>query len=338
MKTGLTTILSVVILALVLAACDGANTAQPSAAGTTPANANSAGTPSAQQRPFAQGTRPANFTPGAQRTPQAASTNAPNSAATPAPTTNSAASTAVPVPTIVIPTPMPPSSSSNTNTSTAPANVPAASAPQTNAQPLPTLASGPSLASLRGKIIFFSDRDGGYPQLYMMNADGSDQQLCNCSDLLQTIVNNEVTSPDKNQSLYVKAVGGLRNADNQIWAHNNATNADALITGAAPGFPGVDYDPVWSPDSKHIAWVSEANRNDEIYMYDSSTNENVRLTQSNGEWYKHPSFSSDGSQIVYWSNVSNATSKQIWVMNLDGSHARNLSNNQYNDWDPIWVK
>ena len=37
-------------------------------------------------------------------------------------------------------------------------------------------------------------------------------------------------------------------------------------------------------------------------------------------------------------NRDQAEQKQIWVMNLDGSGAHNLSQNQYNDWDPIWVK
>ena len=104
------------------------------------------------------------------------------------------------------------------------------------------------------------------------------------------------------------------------------------------GFPGVDYQPVWSPDSRHIAWVTEANGYDEIYLYDSVENSNVRLTQSSGEWYKHPSFSPDGSLIAFWSNLGNLNYKQIWMMKLDGSGKVNLSNNSFNNWDPIWVK
>ncbi len=349
------TVLMILLMALMLAACDSASPAQgtggqspttaatPGAGGNRPANF----TPGAQQPPFAQGTRQPNpqsaLTPGAQRTPQAASASVPNSTPTPAPTTNNTLPTAVPIPQVVVPTQVPsssqtdstPTNSSNTSGS-APVSTPAPPTPT----PSPTPTAVTSLDALRGKIVFFSDRGGSYPQLYVMNPDGSDQQLCNCSDLLQTMVTNDVSSPDMQQYLFVKQVGGgLRGGvDDQIWAHNNETNEDKPVTGGPPGFPNVDYDPAWSPDSKHIAWVSETNGYDEIYLYDRSTNENTRLTESHGEWYKHPSFSPDGSQITYWTNRADVNRKQIWVMNADGSQQHNISNNQYNDWDPIWVK
>ena len=245
----------------------------------------------------------------------------------------------MPVPSIVIPTAIPASQTSNN-----PAPTPI-SVPTTSTAPRPVVttapASGapaPSLQDLKGKIVFFSDRSGSYPQLWVMNADGSNQQLCNCSDLLQTMVTNETLSPDKQQFLYVTTVGPARGGDTQIWRHNNANNTDEAVTGGPPGFPGVDYAPVWSPDSKHIAWVTEKDKFDEIYLYDASENSNVRLTQSSGEWYKHPSFSPDGSHIAFWSNLGNLNYKQIWTMKLDGSGKVNLSSNSFNDWDPIWVK
>ena len=348
MKIKLFTLLGILMLAVLLAACDSSTTTQTNttaATGTTttgaPAGGSAAfGTPGAQRpgqagtasTPAASATRGAGSAT-AQATPQAAST------------TTSAAPTAVPVPVIVMPTPV-----ASTSASTAAASSPDTTAPvqstttssttnSTTTAPVQSVATAVTLADLKGKIIFFSDRDGGYAQLYMMNADGSNQQLCNCSDLLQTIVNTEVTSPDKQQFLYVTTIGGGRSGgDIQIWRHNNANNTDEPVTGGAPGFPGVDYDPAWSPDSRHIAWVTEVNGADEIYLYDAIENSNVRLTESSGEWYKHPSFSPDGSHIVYWTNVQNAEKKQIWIMKLDGSGKTNLSSNNYNDWDPIYVK
>ena len=251
-------------------------------------------------------------------------------------TNSSSVPTAVPVPVIVFPTPLPQA----TLPSSLPTTPPLAYTPIAipSAAPLPTRAQQATMDTLRGKIIFFSDRSGGYAQMYKMNADGSNPELCYCSDLLQDIVKNEVTSPDKQQFLYVATVGGTRSGDIQIWRHNNRDNTDEPVTGGAPGFPGVDYNPVWSPDSRHVAFVTEINRYDEIYLYDFVENSNVRLTTSTLEWYKHPSFSPDGSQITYWSNKQDANFKQIWVMNLDGSGQHNVSGNHFNDWDPIWVK
>jgi Tol biopolymer transport system component len=338
MKIKLITLMGILMLAVLLAACDSSTTTQTNTTATT--GTTTTGAPGAQRpaQAGASGTLAATATrsagsAAAQATPQASNTN------------TSDAPTAVPIPVIAMPTPVASASASTPATSSAATTTAAQSSTtgsttnSTTTTPVQSVAAAITLADLKGKIIFFSDRDGGYAQLYMMNADGSNQRLCNCSDLLQTVVNTEVTSPDKQQFLYVTTVGGGRaGGDIQIWRHNNANNTDEPVTGGAPGFPGVDYDPAWSPDSRHIAWVTEVNGADEIYLYDAIDNSNVRLTQSSGEWYKHPSFSPDGSHIVYWTNIQNAEKKQIWIMKLDGSGKTNLSNNNYNDWDPIYVK
>ena len=63
----------------------------------------------------------------------------------------------------------------------------------------------------------------------------------------------------------------------------------------------------------------------------------TRLTFNDWEWDKHPTWSPDGAKIAFWSNRDTAR-RQIWVMNADGSGQRNLSNSDYNDWDPVWVR
>jgi Tol biopolymer transport system component len=99
----------------------------------------------------------------------------------------------------------------------------------------------------------------------------------------------------------------------------------------------MSYDPVWSPTEYLIAFVSSSPGNDEIYTIRPDGTELKRLTHNTWEWDKHPSWSPDGRQIVFWSNRETQR-KQIWVMNADGSGQRNLSNNEFNDWDPVWVK
>src|SRR5207302_10031905 len=90
--------------------------------------------------------------------------------------------------------------------------------------------SAVTLESLRGKIVFFSDRGGLYPQLYVMNPDGSEVQLCNCSDLLPGLVQRDISSPDKQAFLFVKQLGTARKPDFQIWVHNSQTNQDQALT------------------------------------------------------------------------------------------------------------
>ena len=62
-----------------------------------------------------------------------------------------------------------------------------------------------------------------------------------------------------------------------------------------------------------------------------------RLTVNGWEWDKHPTWSPDGSQIVFYSNRESGR-RQLWIMNADGADQTNLSKNEYNDWDPMWVR
>src|SRR5262249_25085655 len=84
-----------------------------------------------------------------------------------------------------------------------PAPTPAADTSRAKPLPRPTVTPTVSatLESLWGKIVFVSDRGSAYPQLYVMEADGSHPQLCACTELLEALVKRETTSPDQKQFL-----------------------------------------------------------------------------------------------------------------------------------------
>lgn len=100
---------------------------------------------------------------------------------------------------------------------------------------------------------------------------------------------------------------------------------------------GASYDPAWSPQGDRVAFVSLEPGNEEIYVISVDGSNLQRLTQNTWEWDKHPSWSPDGTQIVFWSNRGSGR-RQLWVMNADGSGQRTLFDSPFNDWDPVWVK
>ncbi|MEK6684497.1 MAG: DPP IV N-terminal domain-containing protein [Nitrospirota bacterium] len=59
----------------------------------------------------------------------------------------------------------------------------------------------------------------------------------------------------------------------------------------------------------------------------------VQLTTSEEMDYT-PSFSPDGKQMVFTSYATG--NEEIWVMDLDGTNARSLTNDPKGDWSPAW--
>ncbi|HZQ07696.1 MAG TPA: hypothetical protein VFD70_14025, partial [Anaerolineae bacterium] len=105
-------------------------------------------------------------------------------------------------------------------------------------------------------------------------------------------------------------------------------------------FPrGVAYDAAWAPDNSGIVFVATVEANaDQIYFYDFGTQQLKLLIKTPGgqPWFKHPTWSPDSKQIAYWSSLSGH--KQIWVMNSDGTNQHNISNNEFDETDPVWLK
>ena len=96
------------------------------------------------------------------------------------------------------------------------------------------------------------------------------------------------------------------------------------------------YDAALSPDGQWVAYVSTVTGTDEIFKVKVDGSENTRLTENEWAWDKHPSWSADGSRIVFWSNRDGR--KQLYVMHADGSDPQPLFSSRFNDWDPVWVK
>lgn len=192
--------------------------------------------------------------------------------------------------------------------------------------PTPTPTALPSV--LRGKIAFLSDRLGE-PAVFVMNPDGTNVALLTDEWPYERALALDMLSPDRSQRLFVT----LRGGSYEIWVENQADGFTfPLVTGDR-----TVYDPVWSPAGPLIAFVSTEAGNDEIFVLNRDSQQETRLTANVWEWDKHPTWSPDGTSLAFWSNRETSR-RQIWVMRADGTSPRNLSNNTYNDWNPVWIK
>ena len=94
-----------------------------------------------------------------------------------------------------------------------------------------------------------------------------------------------------------------------------------------------DVSPVWSPDSKSIAFVSSREGNAEIYTMHPDGSRQRRLT-NNGANDLTPVWSPDGQQIAFVSYIYGPG--EIFVMDADGGKQRRMTNNNVEDTSPDW--
>lgn len=202
--------------------------------------------------------------------------------------------------------------------------------------PLPTAIPTPRpLAAYRNQIVFYSENPDA-PGLWVMDASGRNRRyLGNSRSLIaqyEALREKERYSPDEQYYLFVREAGSP-----QIFY----TVPDDPRLGPMPpkqltDMSGTSYDPVWSPDGGLIAFTSNQDQSDDIWIVRPDGSGRRNLTENRYPWDKHASFSPDGSRIVFWSNRSGVM--QIWVMDADGRNPRNISNTQWEEYDPIWIK
>ncbi len=112
------------------------------------------------------------------------------------------------------------------------------------------------------RIAFISSRTG-LPQLYVMAADGSGQEVLANFDFGVTGQSNAPEwSPDGQSVAFHREVAGTP----QVFVVDVATRTVRQITGA-----GRNEDPTWAPDSRHLAFVSTRGGIRELWIVDLET-------------------------------------------------------------------
>jgi Tol biopolymer transport system component len=185
-----------------------------------------------------------------------------------------------------------------------------------------------------GQIVFASTR-GGLPQLYLIKVDGTDLvQLTN----VEQGACQPAWSPDGQQLVFTSPCPGRGEFYETLYNESSLylINADGTGLKQLTTSPG-DFDPVWSPDGKQVAFTSVREGFRQIYVLNLETQETTLLTNTtNTVESSQPAWSPDGTRIAY--TVKRVGTYQVWAMTNTGQEAVQLARSGQDLWDfsPFW--
>jgi serine/threonine protein kinase/Tol biopolymer transport system component len=192
-----------------------------------------------------------------------------------------------------------------------------------------------SLGGGTGQVVFASTRSG-IPQLYLVNADGTDlKQLT----IMERGACQPSWSPDGLQLVFISPCLGRADFFETIYNESSlyTINADGSGLKQLTAAPGSDFEPAWSPDGTRIAFTSVRGGFRQIYSLDVETLEVTLLTNTTSAIESsQPAWSPDGTKIAYMAKRVGAY--QIWSMNENGQEAIQLAHSGQELWDylPNW--
>jgi TolB protein len=171
------------------------------------------------------------------------------------------------------------------------------------------------------QIVFDSNRDGGVFEIYVMNADGSSPTELTSPPILGRYPS---WSPNGQQIVLRRGI--------DIYTIN-ADGSGAPVQLTSENAPSFAQMPAWSPDGRYIAFMSFRAGYCSVFRMNADGSNQVNLTPKNPSdpatsWCSRaPSWSIDGRQIYFMSSrPSTGGQNEIFLMNADGSYARQLTN------------
>jgi WD40 repeat protein len=190
--------------------------------------------------------------------------------------------------------------------------------------PPPTTAPKPGA----GPITFYSGRDGN-PEIYVMNADGSDQRRLTFSPYEDS---SPHWSPDGARIAFISErddpQAGQCSPDCMYQLY--MVNADGSDLHRVVETEFRTLHPDWHPGGAKLSFDTEFNLQGDIYVVNADGT-GLQLLIEDGFW---ADWSPDGTQLAFASNRDGNV--EIYVADADGSNQRRLTDNRQLDYFPDW--
>ncbi len=228
----------------------------------------------------------------------------------------------------------------------------------------------PVYSPLGGSIVYASNQNGGYFDLFLFIFQGS--KLIRLTENIGNVISPSF-SPDGKTILFanraaqgptslwtVENTGENRNllyaGPNTIvaadWSPMGGTIAFAMavdrpdayeiflmdsdgtdVRQLTHGLPGIGGSLDWSPDGKHLLIYAGEPGDKNIFRIDVEERTAAQLT--NGGNNAASSYSPDGQWIAF-NSLRNDDQADIYIMRPDGSSVRQVTDNPEPDWQPQW--
>lgn len=179
-----------------------------------------------------------------------------------------------------------------------------------------------------GRAIAFANKAGDNPTaIWMVNTDGLNPRLVytGARDIVAV-----AWSPDGEKIAYAMNSGVPQ--EYEIYIMNSNGRSHLKIS---QGLQGIGGSVDWSPDGKRLLVYAGPFGDKDIYEIDAAAGSSVQLTFGGNN--AGGSYSPDGQFIVF-NSLRNDDQADLYIMEVDGSGMRQLTNDPEPDWGARWVE
>jgi TolB protein len=175
------------------------------------------------------------------------------------------------------------------------------------------------------RIVFVNRTAKGPASIWIVNSDGTNPHLLYTGP--QDIV-AAAWSPDGARIAYAMSIGIVN--EYQIYTMDVDGKNHFQVTQKLLGIGGSVN---WSPNGRYLLVYAGPVGEKDIFQVDLNTGDTVQLTHGGNN--AAASYSPDGHYIVF-NSLRNNDQADIYIMNADGIHERQLTDDPEPDWGPQW--